>query len=556
MAKQQKQTKTPSVQIKKPVKASKTLFESLETVFQNNQRLIFFIIIGLSALFGALLFDVKVSEGNDDSEYIEWGYDFSQNIHNLSLGKGPLYPMLLSIPIRIAGINLIMLKSLSLVFSVLSLVFLYFAFRKRLALVVLFPVLFLVAVNSSFQYFASQTYTEALFMMLQALFVWAFMNVYENENKNELVPSNWKQWLVLGFMILVLALAKNLAVVAILALILYFALNKQFKQVAYTIVAYLVFRLPFEVLRYLVWNKSNQYQSQTDILLRKDPYDPSKGLEDFSGFVTRFFQNIELYISKRFFQILNFRSMDEVNIKPGLTFLFFVILFLCIFFIIRNKNKLMLFISIYVLTMMFTTFVALQTRWDQPRLIMVFIPFILLIMTSAIHPRLRNSFGQFFYLVFIVILLGTSLFSTIGKAEKQYPVLKKNMAGDIYYGYTPDWVNYLKMSAYCGDSLPSNGLVACRKAPMSFVYGKGKKFYAIYSVISSDPDTVLKIFKRDSVTHVIVASLRRDPRREDGYIINTVHRMLQPIQQKYPEKLVMIKQIGESEPAFLYKINY
>src|SRR5204863_3544609 len=125
MAKQQ-QNKKPPVPIKKPVKPdSKTLFENLENAFQKNQRLIFFIILGLSILFGALLFDVKVSEGNDDSEYIEWGYNFSKDVHDLGLGKAPLYPMLLSIPIRLAGINLILLKSLSLVFSVFQLVFLF-----------------------------------------------------------------------------------------------------------------------------------------------------------------------------------------------------------------------------------------------------------------------------------------------------------------------------------------------------------------------------------------------------------------------------------------------
>jgi len=130
------------------------------------------------------------------------------------------------------------------------------------------------------------------------------------------------------------------------------------------------------------------------------------------------------------------------------------------------------------------------------------------------------------------------------------------MAGDLYYGYTPDWVNYLKMSRYCGDSLSANSLVACRKAPMSFVYGRGRKFYGIYSVISSDPDTVLNFFKRENVTHVILASLRRDPKREDGNVINTIHRMIAPIDQKYPGKLVMIKQIGDAEPAYLYRINY
>ena len=39
-------------------------------------------------------------------------------------------------------------------------------------------------------------------------------------------------------------------------------------------------------------------------------------------------------------------------------------------------------------------------------------------------------------------------------------------------------------------------------------------------------------------------------------IINTVHRIIQPIDEKYPGKLEVVKQIGELEEARLVKINY
>jgi hypothetical protein len=53
-----------------------------------------------------------------------------------------------------------------------------------------------------------------------------------------------------------------------------------------------------------------------------------------------------------------------------------------------------------------------------------------------------------------------------------------------------------------------------------------------------------------------MASLRRNPKRNDGYVINTIQRLAYPVIQKYPDKLVLVKQVGESEPAYLYKINY
>ena len=91
---------------------------------------------------------------------------------------------------------------------------------------------------------------------------------------------------------------------------------------------------------------------------------------------------------------------------------------------------------------------------------------------------------------------------------------------------------------------------------MSFIYGHGKKFYPIYSVFSQDPDTILQHFKKEHVTHVILGSLRRNPKKADGQFITTMHSLLQPVAQKYPEKVVQVKQIGETEPAYLFELKY
>lgn len=551
-----KKTPESSRKVVKPV--SKSLFDNLEAFFQKNQ-VPFFAITGiLSLLFGLFLFDVKISEANDDSLYVEAGYNFARDFRNYYTANAPLYPMLLSIPIRFAGLNIILLKFFSLVFSVLHILFLFLAFRKRLPLVVLFPALLIIAVNSSFQYFASQTFTESFFMMLQALFIWAFISVFENENKGEIVPSNWKSWLLLGLVAFLTTMTKNLAIASLAVLVFYFAINKRFLQIAYTLVAFMLFKVPFEILKQFIWNGTNQYLSQSALLLQKDPYDASKGQEDFAGFVGRFIGNIDLYLSKRLFQIFGFKTIDDITTNSGVSYLLIIIFLVAVFFIFRSKNKLMQFVSLYALSMASITFIILQTRWDQPRFILVYVPFILLTFLYGLYFLLKEkgSFAQFFYLIFAGILFFSSLFSSIGKSITRFPILKKNLAGDIYHGYTPDWQNYLKMSRYVGDSLPSNAYVACRKAPMSFVYGQGKKFYPVYTVLSADPDSVLNIFRRDGVTHVILASLRRDPKKIDGYIINTLHRMLGPVQQKYPQKLILVKQIGESEPAYLYQIKY
>jgi len=163
---------------------------------------------------------------------------------------------------------------------------------------------------------------------------------------------------------------------------------------------------------------------------------------------------------------------------------------------------------------------------------------------------------QYLFLLFAsVMLLITAGKSTV-KANKNIAALKKNLSGDIYFGYTPDWENYLRLSKWCADSLPNDAYVMVRKPEMSFIASRGKKFYGIYQVPSVDPDTVLQLMKQNKVTHTLIANLRRDPKRNDGTIINTIHRMIVPVSQKYPQKLRLVKRMGDVEQAELYEILY
>ncbi|MGZ3919053.1 MAG: hypothetical protein ACXVC7_02115 [Bacteroidia bacterium] len=98
---------------------------------------------------------------------------------------------------------------------------------------------------------------------------------------------------------------------------------------------------------------------------------------------------------------------------------------------------------------------------------------------------------------------------------------------------------------------------------MSFVYARGRHFYPIYNVIAKDPatnqsnpDSALAIFRKNNVTHLLIASLRIDPSKNTGDIINTMHNIAAPIVQKYPAKLQLVKTIGDTEPEYLYEIKY
>lgn len=536
---------------------STSVFQKLDNFF--SRHITFFIIFALltALLFSLLLFDVKMSTSNDDSMYVESAYDFAR-LQKFPAVNAPFYPMFLSIFILTAGLNIILLKGINIVFILLNILLMFLAYRKRSPLPVLLAVLFITAVNSYILYFGSQTFSEAMALTLQSLFLLSAFNIYDKVCSGISLKESAGSWLMLGLSMFLFALTRNSAILAVPVLMLFFMLNRKFSAAAFTLFAYLIFKIPFEMMRIIFWKAQDQYSGQLDILMLKDPYNSLKGKEDFAGFLTRFYQNADLYISKRLMQILGFRSPDSADVDRYLVYLFIFIFAVSLIFIFKKRNKYLQFTALYIAAFLSETFLILQTQWDQPRLILVYVPLILLVIFSGFYYLTENKSRviQVAFITTILIFFAAGIIPTVIKSKDNLPVLEKNISGDIYYGYNPDWVNYLRLSEWCADSLPQNSFVAVRKAPMSFIYSRGKKFYPVYNVFSSDPDSVLTVFRENKVTHVIAASLRSNPKLNNGSIINTMQRLMYPVSQKYPDKIKLIKTMGESEPAYLFEIIY
>lgn len=544
----------------------KSIYDRLGAYFSSPK--LFFIILGIGIFLSIISFNARISEAHDDSLYIEAGYRYVHEFPNYYYtANAPMYPMFLALLTLIFGTNLIVFKVFSMLFFVAGTILYYKALDKKVPDLLKHFVLMFLCTNHLVIYYSSQTFSECFYMLIQAGFLYYFLNY--NFGKTPLtgdIKTEYKQWLNIGFWMMLLTLAKNILVFGIAAIVLFYAINKQYRKALLSLVSFAIFKTLYEVIKNLVWGKSAiQYQSQMGILLNKDPYDASKGQEDIWGFVGRFTDNIGLYLGKRFYQILGFMDEENTDVSYFLAFLVIGLTVYGLYRAIKDKQQVITFLLIFAGTISFGTFFVLQARWDQPRFIMVHMPAILLGVFYGIYRLLqKDNFNQFIFSVLMLLVVISMFMSSFKRGLSNLPSVKKNLAGDIYYGYTPDWRNYLELSAWCKDSLPENSFVACRKAPMSFVYAKGKHFYPIYSVIAKDtatqqsnPDSALAIFKRNKVTHILLASLRLNPKQSTGEIINTLHNIAIPIMNKYPDKLKMVKQIGgDYEPAALFEIKY
>lgn len=561
-------TKASQVKPKASSGAADT-YGKINQYLQKNERLYFWGILALGVLLALMSFNARISEANDDSLYIEAGYKYIHEFPNYYYtANAPLYPMFLALLTLLFGTNLIVFKLFSVLFYALGAVLFYKALNKRVPELLKFFVFTFLCINYLVLYFASQTFSESFYMLIQAIFFYYFSkyNFSEPQLSTDLrSPQNIKRWLMLGFLMMVLTLAKNILIFGIAAVVVFYLFKKEFKKAGIALLSFGLFKVLYEVIKNLVWGASAiQYQSQMKLLLNKDPYDATQGQEDLAGFFGRFFDNCGLYLAKRFYQILGFMSEDTINVFGLLSLIVIALTFYGLFIAIKNRKDVIAFYLLFAGAICFGTFFVLQARWDQPRFIMVHMPALLLGIFYGLYVFFsKSTFNQAIFLALVFLVTASMFLSSSRRALTNVPIVSKNLKGDIYYGYTPDWKNYLQMSRFCHDSLPEDSYIACRKAPMSFVYGKGKHFYPIYSVIGKDPitqqsnpDSALAIFQRNKVTHVIIASLRMNPKQNTGSVINTIHNIVGPIMQKYPQKLELVKEIGSTEPAYLYKIKY
>jgi hypothetical protein len=472
-----------------------SIIGKLDTFFDRNLHIIFFISLILTVVIGIYLFDFKIDEGGDDSDYILSAKKFMEG-RNFPTWHGAFYPIFLSLPMLIFGVNVVVFKIISLLCIIAHQVFFYLTFRNRISSTILSIILIIIAINANILYFASQTYSEAMYILLQAIVIYVFFGLIDRIKVNHWNYLNmYPRWLVLGLFMFLLAITRNIGLVIVPVIMLYFLLDRKYYAILYTLVSYSIFSLPFNLYQRIVWdiNKSNMAQ-QLDGILLKNRYNVAAGTEDFSGMVTRFIENSKIYLSKHFMITIGLKdaASTATSIFPVLVI---IAVFLVALYFAFRYSKIMMLIGIYLGAAVAGTFITLQQSWGQLRMIVIYVPLILLFCSWGIY-QLSKAKGLRFMQLIILLLLVIILFKTSGftaeRIKQNKKVLAKNIAGNLYYGFTPDWVNFLRMSEWVGKNIPDSVKVASRKPSMSFIYSKGKEFYPIYRFPMENADTLIK----------------------------------------------------------------
>ena len=531
---------------------------SLESWLEKWARAIFYVLAAGFLIFSLLYFNARASIAGDDSTYITRALNFWQT-GKFPTYQGPLYPMVLSLFVGLFGMNLIVLKISSLVFNFIAFVLFFKAYKGRVSYTSLFYALGILSVSNYFLFFSSQTFSEAFFMMLQAFF---FVLVFKYVDKNQDADLKYSKHEIqdVGLIVLfagLMFITRTIGFGAVLALVIFFLVYGQYKRAVVVLLGFVLLVMLFVGIKSVFWDLPSNKGMQTAQLLNKNPYDSSKGKEDVAGFVQRFKDNSNLYLSKHFMRIVGFKAISKNTINPAITIMLYVV-FLLGFFWFPKRNKYLFFTAVYLAIMLGITFFSLQRLWDQCRLIIPLVPFVLLFLVSVVFQVSKEKNNKIIIWIlplFLCVSLGFSLKRGVETIDLE--TLSKNIRGDKLAGFTPDWISYLQMVDYVERNLgEDSAYVACRKPNIARIYGKGRKFYGVYRIPEGDAVELVRHLKRNKITHIMMASLRKTPQQYTGETINTIKRYMSVVVNEYPEIFKLEKMYGDEEPCYLFKIDY
>lgn len=454
----------------------------LNAFFEVRQRLFFLLSLSITLLLSYLLLDVRVSLTGDDAAYIERARDFLSDFVYPSF-QGPLYPVFLSLIMAVAGMNVVVLKVASIVCMLGFVTFTYLTLRNRIPALLTCGTLLLIALNSEIMYYASQTYSEAFYMLMASWGLWFYVTHFIDRKGEYSLGRKVLMIVVLDVILLLMGLSRSVGYVGIVVVTVYGLMyRKHWKETGLIVAGFIGVYVVWSVVKGMLWHSSQpEFASQLAILMQKEPYNAGAGYEDFAGFLQRFWENMKNYISFHFYEIGGLRKFVLPMPTSGLLTFLTALLGLVGLGVTYRKNKVLFLLGLYTGGFLVLTFFIIQVFWNQSRLIVPVIPyFTLLLLTALYYFPWRKRAALFRFL--LPFLIAGLLLAELGRAGQK--VKEASKITGPYYGLTPDWIHYVKASEWVAEHLPKDAVVSCRKASISFIYGKGRKFNGIVSVPS------------------------------------------------------------------------
>ena len=522
----------------------------------NYRWLLSIIVIGL--ICSIFSFDIKPSIDGDDTSYV---LSAMKIVHSGQLPVGfrtPGYPIVLSLFIWMFGVDLVILKATSLLFFLGIIISLFFVFRNRLQPVVLSSLLLLIAINPLMLKYSHQTFSEILFTLL---LVWTIHFILLASEKKS------TKFIFIAAIFTMASFYVRIAGITIAAVaVLFFIYQRRWKQLVVYVILCAAFYSPMKIYE---WTSGSAAFGQASILMLKNPYNTIEGLETVSGFTNRFINNIFNHANYQIPSALGLPMPQELGVAdgqfiPNASAFFGVLVSIilvvgCIMPIINKPKSTLAFLGFFVVMYVAFISVALQNIFATPRMLIPIIPYLIIgtlegfrilgnrcvkvTDSEAVSTRAKT-------LVFIAVI-GLALANIAGakqSIDENYPILKANLGGNKFAGFTEDWANYLRASLWIKTNLPIQltGII-CRKPELFLLYAGNYNVYGAYKIDQTNPDSIIAKWKSLNMTHLVYDNFQWT---------STLRRYVQPVAEKYPQMFEMVHQEGSQYPSYIFHLNY
>jgi hypothetical protein len=539
-------------------RTTQTTYDRLNRWFGQQQTRWLIVVLTVGLICSILSFDIKPSVDGDDTSYVLSAMNIVHSGH-LPVGfRTPGYPIVLALFIWLFGVNLVMLKATSLLFFIGIIISLYFVFRNRLQPIVLSSLMLMVALNPLLLKYSHQTFSEILFTLL---LIWAMHFILVASEKGTMGSVLPAAVITMACFYIRIAGA-TIAGVAVL----FFAYQRRWKQ---CILYLLLCAALYSPMKIYEWTSGSSAFGQASILMLKNPYNTTEGLETVGGFVDRFINNIMNHSNYQIPTALGIPIPQELGAAdgqfiPGAPALFgvlvtIVLLIGCIIPIVSRPTSMFSFLGLFVLVYIAFISVALQNLFATPRMLIPIVPYLLIASLEGfrivgnrwVKAREVDVISNRAKSLVVIAAFGlfiANFMSTEQAIDENYPVLKANLGGNAFAGFTEDWANYLRMSLWIKSNLPiqSAGII-CRKPELFLLYAGNYNVYGAYKIDQTDPDTIIAKWKSLKMTHLLYDNFQWT---------STLRRYIQPVAQKYPQMFEMLQQEGTQYPSYIFHINY